>query len=65
MMKEQLVMSQQFRDEVMELRRREVDSFQDIVQRALSFYRAARDAESKGCKVVFKAGPTNYTIKIP
>jgi len=62
---EKLEMNEQFKNEVMKLKRIEDDNFQTIVQRALSFYRAARDAESKGCKIIFKAGRTNYTIKVP
>ena len=62
---EKLEMSEQFKDEVMVLRRAPADSFQDIVQRALSFYKAARDAESKGCKIIFKSNKKSFEIVVP
>jgi len=62
---EKIEMSEEFKEDVMKLRREKKDTLQDIIQRSLNLYRAARDAESKGCKVIFQHGKVDYVIVVP
>ena len=63
--KEELSMSKDFRNDVLGLARYKGESFQSIVQRALSIYKFLRQNEKEGGILLIGKGTKRQQINVP